>query len=103
MALGLIGGFLGLIARYGYSANEKIDLAGWIVPGVVLHAEKIRIRGGNYRAERLGIRYQFVAPGGVVIEGYAEGDSDHASDKMAPAPGTPVKIWLNDNGTHYLL
>lgn len=101
--LGLIGGFLGVIERYGYPSNDTIDLAGWIVPGVVLHSKKIRVREGNYRSEQVGIRYQFTTPKGVVMEGYSEGESNAASDKMAPPPGTPVRVWYDDAGNHYLL
>lgn len=103
VSLAIVVAFLGLIARYGRPSHEPAGLAGWIVPGVVLHSEKIRTREGKVRSVQLGIRYQFVAPGGVVIDGYAGGDSDHASDTMAPAPGTPVRVWYDDDGNHYLL
>jgi hypothetical protein len=83
--------------------NEPPDLAGWIIPGVVTHSEKIRIENSQHLQERLGIRYEFPAPGGVVMEAYAEGDSVNASDRMAPAPGTPVMVWYTDEGTCYLL
>ncbi len=103
VSLAIVVAFLGLIARYGRPSHQSAGIAGWIVPGVVLHSEKIRTRDGKVRLEQLGIGYQFVAPGGLVIEGYAGGDSEHASDTMAPAPGTPVRVWFDDDGNHYLL
>ncbi len=99
IAGGGVGGFVALL-RYLYR-DENVK--GWIIPGVVTHAEKIRVMEGRYTRDYLGIRYQFAAPGGVVMEGDAEGESASSSLGMAPAPGTPVKIWLDDDGTHYLL
>jgi hypothetical protein len=94
-----IGAFLAIL-RYYY---RDVPGKGWILPGIVTHAEKIRIVE-NYRTrEYVGVRYQFVAPGGVVMDGYAEGASDNATHGVAPTPGTSVKIWLADDGTHYLL
>lgn len=96
---GGVGAFIAVL-RYLY---RDIPVKGWMIPGVVTHAEKIRVIEGRYTRDYLGVRYQFAAPGGVVMDGYAEGDSDRASHTMAPTPGTLVKIWLDDDGTHYLL
>lgn len=96
------GGVSAFIAVLRYLYRD-VPVKGWMIPGVVTHAEKIRVIEGRYTREYLGVRYQFAAPGGVVMDGYAEGDSDKASHVMAPIPGTPVKIWLDDDGTHYLL
>lgn len=99
IAGGGVGVFLALL-RYLY---RDVPVKGWMIPGVVTHAEKIRVIEGRYTRENVGVRYQFVAPGGVVMDGYAEGDSETASHGMAPTPGTPVKVWLDDDGSHYLL
>lgn len=99
MVVGGIGAFLAIL-RYLY---RDVPGKGWIIPGVVTHAEKIRVVENYHTREYMGVRYQFVAPGGVVMDGSAEGDSDRASHTMAPPAGTPVKIWLDDDGTHYLL
>ena len=83
--------------------TDNIDLAGWILPGVVLHSEKVRVEREQSWREHLGIRFEFTTPEEVVTEAYAEGESNKASDKMAPFPGTPVRVWYGDDGKVFLL
>lgn len=91
------------IARDVRSTIAPPDLAGWIIPGTVTDSEKIRIEGQSFQQNRLGIWYQFQNPYGTMLEGYAEGDSRMASDPIAPPPGSPVRVWYDDNNNHYLL
>jgi hypothetical protein len=98
----VVGGVGALLAFLRYLYRD-VPVKGWIIPGVVTHGEKIRVVENYHTREYIGVRYQFAAPGGVVMDGYAEGESDKASHTMAPPPGTLVKIWLDDDGTHYLL
>jgi len=99
----VLGGLGALFWAYFQYMGRTRELKGWIIPGVVTHSEKIRIETYQQMQERLGIRFEFVTQGGVVEKGYTEGDSDSASDTMAPAPGTPVSVWYDEEGKHYLL
>lgn len=76
---------------------------GQVLEGTVVQAEKIVTREQYGYVEKIGVRYQFAAPGGVMTVGYAVGLSGDASHPMAPVPGTPVRIYYKDNGKHYLL
>lgn len=98
--LGGIGALFWAYIRYMF---RPVDLKGRTISGMVTHSEKIRMAEDRFHRDYLGIRFEFTDPNGGVKEGYAEGDSDHASDKMAPAPGTPVKVWYDDDGKFYLL
>jgi hypothetical protein len=71
-----------------------------LLEGTVTHAEKIRDQHG---VARLGVRYQFAAPGGIIMTGYAEGLCEDASHPMGPVPGTPVKIYYEQEQKYYLL
>lgn len=71
-----------------------------LLEGTVTQAEKIR---EDHAVARIGVRYQFVAPGGIVTHGYAEGMGEDASHEMAPVPGTPVKVYYMPDHNHYLL
>lgn len=73
---------------------------GQVLDGTVVRAEKIVSREQD---EKIGVRYEFAAPGGVVTQGYAAGKSDDATDSMAPLPGTPVKIYYEGERKFYLL
>lgn len=76
---------------------------GQVLDGVVVQAEKI-VRQGRYGIEeKIGVRYQFAAPGGVITYGYGAGLSEDASHKMAPLPGTPVKVYYEGEKRHHLL
>jgi hypothetical protein len=86
--------------RYIYQSPQ---LKGWILPGEVLHSEKIRVVADESWDERVGVRFQYSTPDGVLTIGYAEGNSDWASDNMAPAPGTPIRIWYGDDEEVFLL
>jgi hypothetical protein len=83
--------------------GNKSELVGWILPGVVLHSEKVRVEREQSWREHLGIRFEFTTPEEIVTEAYAEGESNKASDKMAPFPGTPVRVWYGDDGKVFLL
>jgi hypothetical protein len=76
---------------------------GQVLEGTVVQAEKIVTREQYGHVEKIGVRYQFAAPGGVITVGYAAGLSGDASHPMAPVPGTPVRIYYRENGKHYLL
>jgi hypothetical protein len=76
---------------------------GQVFDGTVVQAEKIVKQVQYGTEEKIGVRYQFAAPGGVITYGYAAGLSEDASDGMAPAPGTPVKIYYEGEKKHYLL
>ena len=76
---------------------------GLVLTGEVVHAEKIRHEGRNDTQVKVGVRYRFAAPGGVLMEGRAEGDMLVASHDMAPLPGTPIRVWYTDNEKFYLL
>lgn len=76
---------------------------GQILTGEVVQAEKIRHRSRHSTIEKVGVRYRFAAPGGVTMEGKAEGDIISASHDMAPTLGTPVRVWYTDNDRFYLL
>lgn len=92
--------FLGIRWR---RRRTPLSQAGIVLPGEVIRAEKIRTWHIRYEIEKIGVRYRFADSGGVVHYGESEGESDGASDKMAPPPGTPVRVWLDDNGKHHLL
>jgi hypothetical protein len=87
---------IGRVIRY---LERDIAVKGIILPGIVTHAEKIHTRVNRL----IGVRYQFTAPGGIVIEGYDEGDCENASYEMVPAPGRSVYVWYGDDEKHYLL
>ncbi len=74
-----------------------------VLDGIVVQAEKIVSQGQYGAGEKIGVRYQFAAPGGVIIYGYDTGISKDASDPMAPVPGTPVKVYYEAEERHYLL
>lgn len=96
---------LGMV-MYGHIYRQTKAVAhqnGWILSGEVLHAEMIRARKGGSRRQRIGIKYRFVAPGGIWYEGYAEADQDGASHAMPPSRETPLYIWYDEQGNHYLL
>jgi hypothetical protein len=76
---------------------------GQVLEGTVVQAEKIVTREQYGHVEKIGVRYQFAAPGGVMTVGYAAGLSGDTSHPMAPVPGTPVRIYYKEDGKHYLL
>lgn len=99
----VLGGIGALFWAYLRYMLRPVNLKGRTISGIVTHSEKIRVAEDRYNRDYLGIRFEFTDPSGGIKEGYVEGDSDHASDKMAPAPGTPVKVWYDDDGKFYLL
>lgn len=103
LSVAVLGGVGALFWAYVRYMRRRSDLKGRVLSGFVTHSEKIRMAEDQYNRDYLGIRFEFTDPKEGLKEGYAEGDSDHASDKMAPAPGTPVKVWYGDDGNHYLL
>jgi hypothetical protein len=74
-----------------------------MLQGEVTHSEKIRVVQGKTVHESLSVQYVFTTPGGVVIHGYATGESELASIKAAPMAGTPVYVWFMEEGKHFLL
>jgi hypothetical protein len=100
IALSSILAFFWAYVRY---MCQSVGIKGWILPGEVLHSEKIRVIADKTWHEQVGVRFQYTTPDGVLTIGYAEGGSDRASDNMAPAPGTPVRVWYGDDGEIFLL
>jgi hypothetical protein len=101
--IGIIALSLTLFWAYYRYIYETLQLKGWILPGKVLHSEKIRMVADESWDERVRVRFQYSTPDGILTVGYAEGNSDWASDNMAPAPGTPIRVWYGDDGEIFLL
>jgi membrane protein implicated in regulation of membrane protease activity len=105
-ALVAVGLIFFVVAFLGIRLRQMRNLRpqqGIVLQGEVIRAEKIRIGQGRYEVEKIGVRYRFADSGGVVHYGESEGESNATSDKMAPPPGTPVRVWYNDEGNSYLL
>lgn len=93
----------GVYGQLHQTFNTNPILNGRILPGTVTHSEKIRIGEKDIQREFVGIRYQFFTTEGDSLEGYAEGDRAMTSQTIIPARGTPVYVWYDDEGNHYLL
>lgn len=93
----------GVYGQFHQTFNTNPILNGRILLGTVTHSEKIRIREKDIQHELFGIRYQFFTAEGDSLEGYAEGDSALTSQTIIPVRGTPVRVWYDDEGNHYLL
>lgn len=79
-------------------------MAGQVLQGEVLHAEKIRtVTRRGHRFEEFKVQYQFTDSLGAVVTGESQASVQGASRDMAPDPGTGVYIWLTPEGKHYLL
>lgn len=110
LPIAIIGGVASLaltplllrIRQYWLDAHPE---SGWILEGEVLQSEYIHVvqQQPPSRVEKMGIYYRFVAPGGVVEEGYAEGIAEKASQRTLPRPGAPIRVWYPDNENFELL
>jgi hypothetical protein len=101
----LVVGVIGLIAYLNHRMGDEREskAKGRVLQGEVTHSEKIRVLQGKTSHESLAIQYAFTAPGGVVVHGHAEGESELANIKAAPMAGTPVYVWFTEEGKHFLL
>lgn len=101
--LGVMGVLMVIFGGYLYYLRSDLNLQGTLYSGVVVRSEKIRMVLNNRQRERFGVWYRFVGAGGRIQEGYAEADSDTASQRMAPQKGMEVWVWGEEDGRCYLL
>lgn len=92
-----------IIGGYIHYLRSDLKLHGTLFSGVVVRSEKIRVVKNNRQRERFGVWYRFIGSGGRIQEGYAEADSDTASQRIAPGKGMEVRVWVEDNRNCYLL
>lgn len=100
--VGFIASLIIIIGGYIHYLRSDLNLQGRLFSGVVVRSEKTRAVTNNRYRERFGVWYRFIAQG-KLQEGYAEGESDTASQRIAPIKGMEVHVWVDDNGKCYLL